>query len=147
MLATWLTPKTIHIVDRVSHWQEALMLAAKPLLADGAITQDYLEAIISTHQSMGPYYVIAPGLALPHARPEQGVRKNGLSLLSIREGVSFESTENDPVTVVIMLCALSGDEHIRMITELAALFSDEDSLQQLLTASSLPAIQAVIENY
>ncbi|MFP1836399.1 PTS sugar transporter subunit IIA [Lonsdalea quercina] len=147
MLATWLTPKTIHIVDRVSHWQEALMLAAEPLLADDAITQDYIEAIVATHQTSGPYYVIAPGLALPHTRPEQGVRKNGLSLLCIRKGVNFESAENDPVTVVIMLCALSGDEHIRMITELAALFSDEESLQQLLTASSLPAIQAVIENY
>ncbi|MFP1723596.1 PTS sugar transporter subunit IIA [Lonsdalea quercina] len=147
MLATWLTPKTIHIVDRVSRWQEALMLAAEPLLADDAITQDYIEAIVATHQTSGPYYVIAPGLALPHARPEQGARKNGLSLLCIRKGVNFESAENDPVTVVIMLCALSGDEHIRMITELAALFSDEESLQQLLTASSLPAIQAVIENY
>lgn len=147
MLATWLTPKTIQLVDRVSHWQEALTLAAEPLLADGAIAQHYLEAIISTHQSMGPYYVIAPGLALPHARPEQGANKNGLSLLCIREGVNFESEENDPVTVVIMLCALSGDEHIRMITELAALFSDDDSLQQLLTASSLSAVQAIIENY
>jgi PTS system ascorbate-specific IIA component len=83
---------------------------------------------------------------MPHARPEQGARKNGLSLLHVKNGVNFQADENDPVYVVIMLCAVSGDDHIQMITALADVFSDESRLQQLLSASTLSAIEAVIEN-
>ncbi|PKH23657.1 PTS mannitol transporter subunit IIA [Enterobacterales bacterium CwR94] len=145
MLTDWLTAGKINVTDSVTDWQAAVRLSAEPLLAEGAITPAYVDAIIASHLEMGPYYVLAPGLAMPHARPEQGAKKNGLSLLHVRNGVSFESNENDPVKVIIMLCALSGDEHIAMITELAELFSDEQRLQQLLDASTLPAIQAVIE--
>ncbi len=90
-------------------------------------------------------YVLAPGLAMPHARPEEGVLRNGLSLLHITEGVAFGSTENDPVYVVIILCARSGDEHITMIGELAEIFSDQQKLTRLLNAANIKAIQAVID--
>lgn len=144
MLTHWLTSDSISIVDKVTDWQDAVRQSAAPLLARNAITPAYIEAIFASHAQTGPYYVLAPGLAMPHARPEQGARQNGLSLLHIRQGVSFQSSENDPVFVVIMLSALSGDEHIRMITHLAELFSDEHRLQQLLQADTLSAIQAVI---
>jgi len=81
---------------------------------------------------------------MPHARPEQGAIKNGLSLLHIKNGVSFNAQENDPIYVVIMLCALSGDEHINMITALAEIFSDDARLSALLKAASLEEIQQVI---
>lgn len=145
MITTWLPAENIQIVDSVSDWKQAITLSAQPLLAKEAITQDYISAIFNSHLELGPYYVLAPGLAMPHARPEQGVIKNGLSLLHIKEGVSFDAQENDPIYVVIMLCALSGDEHITMITALADIFSDDDRLSALLKASSLESIQAVID--
>ncbi|HCM1953579.1 TPA: PTS sugar transporter subunit IIA [Salmonella enterica subsp. salamae serovar 9,46:z4,z24:z39:z42] len=144
MITTWLTADNIQIVDSVSDWKQAIMLSAQPLLAKEAITEDYIHAIFNSHQKIGPYYVLAPGLAMPHARPEQGVIKNGLSLLHIKQGVSFDSEDNDPIYVVIMLCALSGDEHINMITALADIFSDDERLSALLKASSMETIQAVI---
>ncbi|MBD9661818.1 PTS system IIA component (L-Asc family) [Pantoea sp. AG1095] len=146
MLTQWLTPQHIRVVEQVSDWQEAVRLSAEPLLAAGAISPAYLDAIFTSHAELGPYYVLAPGLAMPHARPEQGARKNGLSLLHVKNGVNFQADENDPVYVVIMLCAVSGDDHIQMITALADVFSDESRLQQLLSASTLSAIKAVIEN-
>ncbi|MGV3346478.1 PTS sugar transporter subunit IIA [Enterobacteriaceae bacterium LUAb1] len=146
MLTNWLTPEKISVIDNVSDWQQAIHLSAAPLLADKAITPAYIDAIIAAHLDIGPYYVLAPGLAMPHARPEQGVQKNGLSLLHVRNGVNFNSEGNDPIKVIIMLCALSGNEHIAMITELARLFSDEQSLQQLLNASTPSAIQAAINS-
>ncbi|WP_258319374.1 PTS sugar transporter subunit IIA, partial [Klebsiella pneumoniae] len=112
---------------------------------DGKSLEPHIEAILQSHKELGPYYVLAPGLAMPHARPEQGVLRNGLSLLHIKEGVSFGSTENDPVYVVIMLCARSGNEHITMIGELAEIFSDQQKLHRLLNADDSKAIQAVID--
>ncbi|HDG1679109.1 PTS sugar transporter subunit IIA [Kluyvera ascorbata] len=144
MITTWLPAENIQIVDSVNDWKQAITLSAQPLLAKGAITEDYISAIFNSHQELGPYYVLAPGLAMPHARPEQGAIKNGLSLLHIKQGVSFDADENDPIYVVIMLCALSGEEHINMITALAEIFSDDERLVALLEASSMEAIQSVI---
>lgn len=144
MITTWLPAENIQIVDSVSGWKQAITLSAQPLLAKKAITERYIKAIFNSHQELGPYYVLAPGLAMPHARPEQGVIKNGLSLLHIKKGVFFNAQENDPIYVVIMLCALSGDEHINMITALADIFSDDEQLSALLKASSLESIQRVI---
>jgi len=135
MITTWLPAENIQIVDSVSDWKQAIRLSAQPLLAKETMTEAYIDAIFKSHQELGPYYVLAPGLAMPHARPEQGAIKNGLSLLHIKQGVSFDAEENDPVYVVIMLCALSGDEHINMITALADIFSDDERLSALLKAS------------
>lgn len=145
MITTWLPAENIQIVDSVSDWKQAIRLSAQPLLAKETITEEYIEAIFNSHQELGPYYVLAPGLAMPHARPEQGAIKNGLSLLHIKQGVSFDAEENDPIYVVIMLCALSGDEHINMITALADIFSDDERLSALLKASSIESIQRVIK--
>ena len=144
MITTWLPVENIQIVDVITDWRHAITLSARPLLLKGTITEHYIDAIFESHQALGPYYVLAPGLAMPHARPEQGALKNGLSLLHIREGVSFGSEENDPIYVVIMLCALSGNEHINMITALADIFSNEARCSALLKASSMEAIQNVI---
>ncbi|MBW9400113.1 PTS transporter subunit EIIA [Leclercia sp. EC_58] len=144
MIKTWLPAENIQIVDSVSDWKQAIRLSAQPLLAKETITEEYIEAIFNSHQELGPYYVLAPGLAMPHARPEQGAIKNGLSLLHIKQGVSFNAEENDPIYVVIMLCALSGDEHINMITALAEIFSDDERLSALLKASTMETIQTVI---
>ncbi|AUU84228.1 MULTISPECIES: PTS sugar transporter subunit IIA [Leclercia] len=144
MITTWLPVENIQIVDSVSDWKQAIRLSAQPLLAKETITEEYVEAIFKSHQELGPYYVLAPGLAMPHARPEQGAIKNGLSLLHIKQGVSFNADENDPIYVVIMLCALSGDEHINMITALAEIFSNDERLSALLKASTLETIQTVI---
>jgi len=145
MITTWLPAENIQIVDSVSDWKQAIRLSAQPLLAKETMTEAYIDAIFNSHQELGPYYVLAPGLAMPHARPEQGAIKNGLSLLHINQGVSFDAEENDPIYVVIMLCALSGNEHINMITALADIFSDDERLSALLKASSIEEIQGVIK--
>ncbi|WP_315708785.1 PTS sugar transporter subunit IIA [Brenneria uluponensis] len=146
MLSRWLTPEKIHVVESVNNWQEAIHLVAAPLMADKCINPEYIDAIFTSHQQQGPYYVLAPGLAMPHARPEQGVLRNGLSLLHINQGISFGTPDNDPVYVVIMLCAISGSEHIAMITQLAELFSDETRLQTLITANTPESIHTLLAN-
>lgn len=147
MLAKWLTADRINIVEQVEDWRAAVRLSAVPLLDAGAISPDYIEAIFASHQKLGPYYVIAPGLAMPHARPEEGVIKPALSLLHVKQGVHFESEENDPVFVIVMLCAINGEEHLEMISHLAELFSDEDDFQALIKADTYPALNALIQKY
>jgi mannitol/fructose-specific phosphotransferase system IIA component (Ntr-type) len=70
----------------------ALEICAKPLLDLQVIAPEYVTAIVEQHRTLGPYYVLAPGLAMPHARPEEG-KGLGLSLLKLKQGVSFGAGE------------------------------------------------------
>ncbi|KAA8730457.1 PTS sugar transporter subunit IIA [Ewingella americana] len=147
MLNDWLTPDTIHIRHDITDWREAVKASAEPLLANGTITADYVEAIFAQHEKLGPYYVLAPGIAMPHARPEEGAEGLGLSLLTLPHGVKFNSEDNDPVYSVVMLAAPDKHSHIELISELAELFSSEDEMQKIFAAKDIKTIQEIISKF
>lgn len=144
MLNHWLHDGTIQLADEISDWQQALKLCAEPLLKAGVINSDYVPAIICSHQKIGPYYVLAPGLAMPHARPEEGACEMGLSLLKLRRGVNFGAGEFDPVNVIVMLAAKDSHSHIAMLSSLGELFSNDQALDELHGATTLEEIKKVI---
>ncbi len=147
MLNDWLTPDTIHIRHDITDWRDAVKASAEPLLANGTITADYVEAIFAQHEKLGPYYVLAPGIAMPHARPEEGAKGLGLSLLTLPHGVKFNSEDNDPVYSVVILAAPDKHSHIELISELAELFSSEDEMQKIFAAKDIKTIQDIISKF
>ncbi|WP_446029759.1 PTS sugar transporter subunit IIA [Lelliottia amnigena] len=147
MLNKWLNDATIMLEDRVENWPQALELCAQPLLDMNVIAPEYVTAIVEQHHKLGPYYVLAPGLAMPHARPEEGAKGLGLSLLKLKQGVSFGAGEFDPVDIIIMLAAPDKNSHIEMISALAELFSSDDDLAELHRANTREEINAIIERF
>lgn len=147
MLNRWLHDGTINLLEEVSSWTQALEICAQPLLAAKVITPDYVPAIVRQHRSLGPYYVLAPGLAMPHARPEEGALGLGLSLLKLHRGVSFHSEDNDPVDVIIMLAAPDKHSHIETIAALAELFSADQDMALLHKALTVEEIKNIINRY
>ncbi|WP_392552063.1 PTS sugar transporter subunit IIA [Orbus wheelerorum] len=147
MLSTWLTHETIRIVDSVDNWKQAVRLSAIPLLESEIISPSYIQAIYQMHEKIGPYYVLAPGIAMPHARPEEGVNKLGLSMLLVRNGVSFCSQDNDPVYLITMLAAPDNNSHLEMLTELAELFSKPTSMQAIFKADNVEQILSIVNQY
>lgn len=145
MLEKWLHDTTIHCLESVNDWPQALAICAQPLLAAGIITPEYVTAIVRQHHTLGPYYVLAPGLAMPHARPEEGAKGMGLSLLKLKNGVSFSATECDPVDLIIMLAAADKHSHIDMIAALAELFSSDTHMRELHRATTLEEIKKIIQ--
>ena len=147
MLETWLHDDTLRTEERVESWQEALTLCAAPLLRSHIITPEYVTAIVNEHRRLGPYYVLAPGLAMPHARPEEGALGLGLSLLKLRRGVSFGSEDNDPVDLIVMLAAPDKHSHIELISSLAALFSSDEEMRLLHQARTTEEIKSIISRF
>ena len=92
-------------------WDEAIRKGASPLLEKGVATEEYVEAIIRKCRENGPYIVIAPGIAMPHARPEEGALKLGYALVTLAQGVNFGEPDNDPVRLLIYMAAPSVKEH------------------------------------
>ena len=147
MLNQWLNSQTVNTVDSVKDWKEAIELCATPLLNNKSISPNYIETIFQLHESLGPYYVLAPGIAMPHARPEQGVNNLGLSMLLVKNGINFNSLENDPIYLIVLLAASDSTSHIEILTQLASLFAESNDIKTILNAKNNDEILAVINRY
>ncbi|EKO3834910.1 PTS sugar transporter subunit IIA [Vibrio harveyi] len=117
---------SIKLQAKVSNWREAIKIGTDMLIASGAIQPSYHDAIISSVEELGPYICIAPNLALPHARPENGVIRTAFALVMLEEPIYFEG-EDEPVDVLITLAGSSSDEHMEGLMEVTQVLDDEDS--------------------
>ncbi|MCW9685456.1 PTS sugar transporter subunit IIA [Proteus mirabilis] len=147
MLKTLLTPDVVQVIPQVKDWREAIKIACQPLIDKGCIEPRYVDAIYKSHEQIGPYYVLGPGIVMPHARPEEGVNQLSLALTIIEKGVEFGADENDPVKLLIVLAATDNDSHINAIVKLAELFDNQDDIDTLLQAKSKAEVLAVINHY
>jgi PTS system ascorbate-specific IIA component len=92
----------------------------------------------------GPYIVIAPGLALAHARPGPEVLASGLSVVTLAEPVSFGHPHNDPVSVILGLAIAAGDDHLAAVASVANIFNDSEAVTRLAAASTPSDVQAIM---
>lgn len=136
----------VNIVDNVKDWEDAIRTAAQPLIADMSITNNYIEAMINNVKKFGTYIVVAPKVAMPHSRPEDGVNKNCLALLKINEGVFFgdETDEEEKVYFIFVLGAVDNESHIETLTQLMDIIDDEDKIEAMTKAESVDEIMELI---
>jgi PTS system ascorbate-specific IIA component len=92
----------------------------------------------------GAYIVIAPGLALAHARPGPDVLADGLSVVTLRDPVVFGHPHNDPVNVVIGLAVATPDAHVTSVAELANIFNDPGAIPALAGAQDVAEVQRIM---
>ncbi len=133
----------INIVENVNDWKEAIILATKPLIEDGSVENSYIDAMIANVNKFGTYIVIAPKVAMPHSRPEDGVNKNCVSMLKINEGILFEG-EEEKVYVFFVLGAVNNDSHIETLMELMELIEDENRIEEIIEAKTVQEIMDLI---
>jgi PTS system ascorbate-specific IIA component len=120
----------------VSGWREAIRTAGAALTASGAAKPGYSDAMVRMIDEHGPYVVIAPGLALAHARPDDQVLADGLAIVTLADPVSFGHPHNDPVRVVLGLAVVSVGGHLESIADIANVFNDASVIEALAEAST-----------
>jgi PTS system ascorbate-specific IIA component len=125
-------------------WRAAVNLAGLVLARSGAATPDYAGEMIRMIEEHGPYVVIAPGLALAHARPGPAVLADGLAIVTLAEPVNFGHPHNDPVNVVLGLAIKSTDAHLKTVANLANVFNDSNAIQALAAAKTVAEVQAIM---
>ncbi len=140
---------TIHDIltqVEVNNWQEGVRIAGEILYKNGKVKKEYIEGMIRTIEELGAYAVIAPGVALPHARPEDGALKVGFSVVILKSPVNFGSP-NDPVKIIIAFSAPDKTSHLRTLQELALLLSDEEFRAKLMSAKTPEDVIELIKEY
>lgn len=145
MLGEALNESSIVLGVRAAGWREAVEVSGRLLAASGSAEEGYVAAMVRTVEELGPYAVIAPGVALPHARPEDGAKGVGLSLVVLAEPVEFGARENDPVDLVFGFATPDADAHVELLGELADFIEDEDNLRALRRAGSVGEIMRIVE--
>jgi len=146
MLQEVLTSKFIKLNVDAKDWREAIEEGGKILEDNGSIESSYIVAMIESVKRLGPYMVIAPGIAMPHARPDMGVKKIGMSLITLTKPVEFGNKENDPVRIVVCLCAIDHMTHIKALSELVKFLGDKKFVDLVLHAKDPQDIINFIKN-
>jgi PTS system ascorbate-specific IIA component len=103
--------------------------------------------MIATVESLGPYIVIAPGIALAHSRPSPAVIRPGLSIVRLATPVPFGHRQNDPVRLVVGLASPDDHEHVDALATLAEFLSDEARRSALLDAPNVGTVRELIRRF
>jgi len=144
MLSDYISAEQIQLQIPVQDWKEAVRAGGDLLVRAGVCEPRYVDAMIQVVEKLGPYMVLAPGIALAHARPEDGVLRVGMSIVTLSTPVDFGSEANDPVRLVISFGGIDKNSHVGMLQELAV-FLTEQSNQDLLTSAT--AVEDVLSAF
>lgn len=112
----------------VSSWEEAIRAAGKLMVDDGAVEPRFVDAMIRVKNEFGPYIVVAPGIALPHAKPEDGVIQASIAVIRLKNTVEFGNKDNDPVYLVVALAAVDNKQHIEGLRQLSGVLGNDDKI-------------------
>jgi ascorbate PTS system EIIA or EIIAB component len=138
-----LPEEAIDLHVRAVDWRDAVRLVGRGLARSGATRQAYADEMIRMIEENGPYVVIAPGLALAHARPGPDVLRTGLAIATLAEPVAFGHPHNDPVRVVVGLAVATPREHLGAVAAVANVFNDSGAIDELVAATDVAAVQAL----
>ena len=134
---------SIRLGLEANNWKEAVKVAVDPLIESGAILPEYYDAIIESTEEYGPYYILMPGMAMPHARPEAGVQSDAFSLITLQNPVVF--SDGKEVSVLLALAATSSKIHTSVaIPQIIALFALEDSIARLQACQTKEDVLSII---
>jgi PTS system ascorbate-specific IIA component len=136
MLRDAVDRRSVAVKAEADSWQAAVELCGELLVAAEVVEERYGPAMIRTVKELGPYVAVAPGVAIPHARPEDGVLKMGISLAVLQNPVEFGSEENDPVDLLFGFASPDKDSHVDTIRDLVSFIQNAENLEALRTAET-----------
>ena len=142
-----LSPTHIRVDVKVNNWKEAIIEGSSLLLSDSSIKQSYVSEMIKTVELFGPYIVMAPGFALPHAAPEAGSLKLAMQFTKLRTPVFFGNKNFDPVYIICTLSTIDENTHLKAMFNMISLIKQKDFRLEIMNAESSKQIADIILKY
>lgn len=132
-------------------WEEAIRLSCQKLKENTYISEQYIYEIIESIKSYGPYIVIMPNIAMPHATGNNfSVHKSGVSFTKFKEPVVFyDKKEQIEKTAILFftLAASNADDHLQNIMNLTELLSNESLIDALIMSKTIEDFNALLIEY
>ena len=133
-------------VDYGQHdWPSALTVVGELMLKLGSIEEPYITAMIKAVEDLGPYMVIIPHLAIAHAAFFTHVLKDDMVMVVFKQPIIFNSN-NDPVHIIIGLCAKSPHSHLQAFQYLSEIFNDENAWLEFFNCDTAEELYKLINS-
>lgn len=107
----------IQLQETCESWQDAIRLAGAPLVSKKWIDPLYIEQVIQDFPQHPNSTMIAPEIAMPHAKSSGLVKRSGITILTLKEGVRFLN-HCPPVRILIFLAASDQEKHVAPLTQI-----------------------------
>ena len=89
---------------------------------------------------------IGEGIAIPHGKCD-AVTKPGLAAMVIKDGVDFDSLDDEPVNLLFLIAAPNTEDniHLDVLSKLSMLLMDENFVEKLKNASSVDEFLEIVD--
>lgn len=138
-------PDAVAAKRQASSMEEAIRLVGSLYEEKDIATAEYAQAMIDAVGEFGPYMVLMPGLAMPHAKSAAGVKRQGMVVVTLETPVNFGHPKNDPVDVLVSFAAGDKKAHMAAIQSLAEALSDVDLVAKMREAKTDEELQALFK--
>lgn len=128
-IANYVMQENIQIIDECNSWEEAIQLAAQPLLKKKLINQNYVDSMINAVNDYGTYMVMTPNTAYVHAGVNDGIFQNCTAILVIKKPVIFAYTNSKLVSNIVILGI--KDKRENDLLNIAYIFEKEENIKLL----------------
>ena len=145
LLDELLTKETYQYSQEKMEWKDAIRFAAAPLLKQEKITAHYPEAMIQKVEEFGPFINLGKGIAIPHARPDDGVNEVGMSMLVLEQPTYLLDEPTQEIRLLICIAAVDNETHLKALAHLTTILRDNESVQKLLASKNYDEIKNIIK--
>ena len=120
---------------------EAIREAGALLVAAGAVSPAYVDAMLEREASVSTY--MGNFLAIPHGTNEakDAIKRSALSLVRYENPIDWGGEE---VRFAVGIAGLNN-EHLEILSKIAVVFSDEDEVAKLIAAADANELFALLE--
>ena len=89
---------------------------------------------------------IGEGIAIPHGKCD-AVTKPGLAAMVVKDGVDFESLDDEPVHLIFLIAAPNTEDniHLDVLSKLSVLLMDEQFTADLLNAKTVDEFLEIVD--
>ncbi|TFE00814.1 PTS sugar transporter subunit IIA [Jeotgalibacillus sp. R-1-5s-1] len=133
--------ENIYLNESAGTKREAIEKAGAVLAEKGYVDADYITSMLEREEISTTY--IGNKIAIPHGTEDSKklVKKSGISVLQLPEGVMFDDNE---VNIVVGIAGKDG-EHLEILSKIAIACSEEENVERLIQAKSEEEIIAIFE--
>lgn len=149
MLRKLVEENLVQFETAFSSWEEAIRASYRKMLEQNIVEDIYVEKVIASVKEYGPYIVLLPNVAMPHAsQGAEGVNKSAIAFMKVETPVSFSpgDTEKD-AQLFFALAALDSTQHLNNITQLSELLMNEEIVEALKTVKTPEDLLNLADKY
>lgn len=126
-VSDFVNPDDIQVVDKCDAWDDAIRIAASPLVRRGIMEPRYVESMIRAVCELGTYMVLTPETAYVHAGIDDGIKDDCTAILISRTPIRFGVDRAKRVRSIVVLGIKHKDKS--SLLSLASIFDKQENIE------------------